>query len=87
MLGLPVYTDPNIPTNTGAGTNQDPVFVLRREDVYLYESALRMQSFDATYADSAGVLFRAFAYSAAIPDRYGPSVNVVNGTGLVTPTF
>jgi HK97 family phage major capsid protein len=87
MLGLPVYTDPNIATNLGAGTNQDPVFVLRREDLYLYESSLRMQSFDATYADSAGVLFRAFAYSAAIPDRYGPSVNVVNGTGLVTPTF
>ena len=28
MLGLPVYVDPNIPTNIGVATNQDYVFVL-----------------------------------------------------------
>ena len=87
MQGLPVYTDANIPTNLGAGTNEDRVFVLRAEDLFLYEGALRMESFNAPYADTAGVLFRALAYSAAIPDRYGASTNIISGTGLVTPVY
>lgn len=87
MAGLPVYVDPNIPTNLGAGTNQDPVFVGRFEDIYLWESGPTMTSFDAPYADSAGVLFRALGYSALIPSRYPASVSVINGTGLVTPSY
>ena len=87
MQGLPVYTDANIPTNLGTGANEDRVFVLRVEDLFLYESALRMESFTAPYADTAGVLFRALAYSAAIPDRYGASTNIISGTGLVTPVY
>lgn len=84
--GFPVITDPNIPTNLGAGTNQDPILIGVRGDLRLWESDLRMETFDATYADSAGVLFRVMAYSAAIPSRYTTSVSVINGTGLVAPT-
>ncbi|HZQ33719.1 MAG TPA: phage major capsid protein [Mycobacterium sp.] len=85
--GLQVITDPNIPTNLGAGTNQDPVFVGIRGDLRLYEGALRLETFREPYADSAGVLFRALAYSAQIVSRYTTSVAVINGTGLVAPTF
>jgi HK97 family phage major capsid protein len=87
LLGLPVYTDANIPTNKGAGTNQTEVYVLRGSDVYLYESALEMTSFEATYAAQASVLFRVLGYSAMIPDRYAQSVNIVSGTGLILPTL
>ena len=87
MQGLPVYVDANIPTNLGAGVNQDPVYVLRLEDVWLWESQLRMETFTQPYADSAGVLFRALAYSALVPDRYGAAINVINGTGTVTPVY
>jgi len=87
ILGLPVYLDPNIPVNLGAGVNEDRVFVLKADDVYLYESELQMESFEATYADQASCLFRALAYSALIPDRFGASVNVVAGTGLVAPVL
>lgn len=45
-----------------------------------------MESFREPYADSMGVLFRAYAYSAMIPDRYGPSVTIIGGTGLIQPT-
>ena len=82
-----VITDPNIATNLGAGTNQDPVFVGVKSDLRVWESPLRMETFDQPYADSAGVLFRALAFSAAIPSRYTTSVSVINGTGLVAPTF
>jgi HK97 family phage major capsid protein len=87
MLGLPVYTDANIATNLGAGTNQDTVYVLKSSDLWLWESALQAEAFTATYADSMGVLFRLFAYSASIPDRYAASICLISGTGLVTPTF
>jgi HK97 family phage major capsid protein len=87
MQGLPVYVDANIATNTGAGLNQDPVYVLRLEDVWLWESQLRMETFTQPYADSAGVLFRALAYSALVPDRYGAAINVINGTGTITPVY
>lgn len=87
ILGLPVIVDPNLPTNIGAGTNQDNVYVARSADLRLWETSLRAESFDAPYADSMGILFRAFAYSAAIPGRYTTSVSVISGTGLVAPTF
>jgi hypothetical protein len=79
--------DANIPTNTGAGTNQDPVLVGVRSDLRLWESGLRAEAFRETYADSVGVLFRVYAYSAQIVSRYTTSVAVVNGTGLIAPTF
>jgi HK97 family phage major capsid protein len=87
MAGLPVYVDPNLPTNLGAGTNQDPVLVMRAEDVYLWESDVTMASFDAPYSDSMGVLFRVHGYSALIPNRYPASIAVINGSGLVTPAY
>lgn len=87
LQGLDVYTDPNIPINTGAGTNQDPVYVFRRGDIKLWESEPRMETFTEPYADSLGVLFRLYGYAAMVPDRYGSSIVQINGTGLVTPTF
>jgi len=87
MAGLPVYTDPNLPINLGAGLNQDPVLVMRAEDVYLWETDVTLASFDAPYSDALGVLFRAHGYSALIGSRYPASIAVVNGTGTVTPAY
>lgn len=87
MMGLPIYTDANIATNLGTGTNQDTVYVGRFADCWLYESPVQAEAFTATYADTMGVLFRLFAYSASIPDRYPASVCLISGTGLVTPSF
>ena len=87
LQGLDVFVDPNVPINTGAGTNQDPVYIFRRNDIKLWESAPKMETFEQPYADSMGVLFRCYSYAALVPDRYGSSVVVLNGTGTVTPTF
>lgn len=87
LLSLPVYTDNNVPANKGAGTNQDEIYVLRGPDVFLYESELQMESFDSTYANQASLLVRALAFSAMIPDRYGASCNIIQGTGLIVPTL
>jgi len=46
-----------------------------------------MESFEATYAAQASVLFRVLGYSAMIPDRYSQSINIIQGTGLIVPTL
>ena len=87
LLGIPVCIDPNIPTNLGAGTNEDRVIVMRADDLWLWETALSAASFDATYANQMSVLFRVHAFSAFIANRYPKSISVIAGTGLVAPTF
>lgn len=87
VLGMDVFTDASIPTTLGAGTNQDAVLMLPRDDVWLWESNLRAEAFQAFAADSLSVLLRVYNYAAMIPDRYLSSLGQIQGTGLVTPTF
>ena len=75
------------PTPIGAATNQDVVFVLRKTDLQLWESAVETASFDATYADQNSILYRVLGFAAFIPHRHQASVQVIGGTGLVAPTF
>jgi HK97 family phage major capsid protein len=87
MHGLPVYIDPLVPINLGAGTNQDNVYLLKADDLVLLESAPQTEVFREPYADSLGVLVRLYAYAATILNRHPESIGVLSGTGLVTPTF
>jgi HK97 family phage major capsid protein len=87
MQGLPVYTDPNLPTNLGAGTNQDPVLLMRERDVIFYESAPRAEASIQPGFMSLTVNLRFFRYVALHASRFPKSVAVLNGVGLVTPTF
>jgi HK97 family phage major capsid protein len=87
VLGMDVYVDPNLPLTLGAGTNQDVVLCFVRDDIWLWESDLRVEAFNQPYSDSMAVLFRVFNYAAMIPDRYMASLGQLSGTGLVTPTF
>lgn len=83
--GYNVYTDPNISTTANSATNQDEIYVLRTDELWLYESAVQAASFDATYADNASILFRVLGYMAFIPNRYSGAVQSIRGTGLVAP--
>lgn len=87
LQGLPVYVDPNIPTNLGAGTNEDRIIVLRSDDVILFEGTPRAEAFRETYANQLSVLLRFYNYAALHSERYPKSISVVSGTGLVAPTF
>ncbi len=87
LLGMDVFVDPNIPTTQGVGTNQDVVLMFVRDDVWLWESELRAEAFEAPYAESLGLLFRCFGYLAMIPERYPASLGSIVGTGLVAPVF
>ncbi|MFH8627758.1 phage major capsid protein [Streptomyces vietnamensis] len=87
LQGLPVYVDPNIPTNLGAGTNEDRIIIVRSSDVILFEGSPRAEAFRETYANQLSVLLRFYNYAALHSERYPKSISVVSGTGLITPTF
>jgi HK97 family phage major capsid protein len=87
MLGLPVFVDPNIPTNTGTGTNEDRIIVANSQDVILYESAPRAEAFREPLAAQLSVLLRVYQYVAIHSERYPKSLSVIGGTGLTPPTF
>jgi len=85
FCGLPVYTDPNISQTANSATNQDEIYVVRRSELWLYESPVQAASFDATYADQASILFRVLGYAAFLPHRRTGAVQSIRGTGLITP--
>jgi hypothetical protein len=87
MLGLPVYVDATIPTNLGAGTNQDFIMVARMADLILWESNVRAEAFQQTYAQNLSVFVRLYNYFSFQAGRYPKSISLINGTGLTTPTF
>jgi hypothetical protein len=52
----------------GAGTNQDTVFLIKADDLWLFESTPRAEAFTAPYAESLGVLFRLYNYAGTDPE-------------------
>lgn len=89
IAGIPVVQDANIKTNTGAGSNQDSVFVVRRADMLLFESAgaPMMVRMDQTLGGNLTVKMVAWQYACFIGGRYPAAISQVMGTGLVAPTF
>jgi HK97 family phage major capsid protein len=87
LQGLPVFVDPNIPTNLGAGTNEDRVIIVRSADSILYEGTLRSEAFRETKADQLSVLLRVYNYAALHASRLPKSISILSGVGLVPPTF
>lgn len=85
IAGLPVMTDPNVPTNLGAGTNQDQIYVLYTPDFRLAEDELRQATFEEVLSGNLTVRLQLFAYSFWVPNRYPASIAVIDGTGLVAP--
>lgn len=85
MHGLPVITDPNLPITLGAGTNQDPILILRASDHILWESGIRTRAYPETLAGQLTVRLQVFGYLAFTAARFAASSAQV--TGLVAPTF
>jgi hypothetical protein len=89
IAGIPVVVDANISITGGASNTEDSIFVVRREDMLLFESsgAPSMVRLDQTLGGQLTVKIVAFQYAAAVFGRYPGSISKVSGTGLVAPTF
>ena len=67
IAGVPVVTDANIPTNLGAGTDEDRVITMRSDDVLLFEQgggSPMLARFDGVGSETLTVTIVAFGYSA-----------------------
>lgn len=87
MHGLPVVTDPNMPTTLGAGTNEDVIHVLRASDLLLFESGIRSRVLPDGGSGNLTVRLQVYGYLAFTAGRYPKSVVEIGGTSLVSPTF
>lgn len=87
MHGLPVVTDPNMPTTLGAGTNEDVIHVLKADDLWLFESSVRTRALSETRATGLTVLLQIYGYLAFTAERQPKSVVEIGGTALTAPTF
>lgn len=87
ILGIPCFTDPSIPTNLGAGTNQDPIIVAHTDDLYLFESPVVVIPDRWSLSGQLSTRLTISQYVAVVHGRYPASISIVNGTGLIAPTF
>jgi hypothetical protein len=88
-IGLQVVVDNNIPTNLGAGTNQDEIYVIPDVECHLWEdpNAPVYIRADQPAAPNLGVLLVVYGYFAFTLSRYAGGMGKVSGTSLVTPSF
>lgn len=87
LQGLTVFVDPNIPTNLGAGTNEDAIIVTRLADNLLWETDPRTRVFESVGSNTLTIRLQVFGYVAYTSDRYGSAHTKITGSGLVAPTF
>lgn len=87
LAGLPVIVDANVPTNLGAGTNEDAIYAVSADEVHLWENDTVFIRAEQSPAAALGVLLVAYKYFAYTVSRYPSAHGRINGTGLVTPTF
>lgn len=88
MAGLQVFTDANIPTTLGGGT-EDRIIIVSSRVSHLWE---RPQdpvtlSFEQTTGTSLQINLVIYRYAAFTAGRYPGACGAVSGAGLVTPTF
>lgn len=87
LHGLPVVTDPSIPTNLGVGTNEDVVHVIRSTDLILYESSIRTRVLPDVGSGTLTTRLQVYGYLAFTAGRYPKAIVEIGGAGLVPPTF
>ena len=89
MMGLPIVADANVRTDAGAGANEDRIYCVTAPEFHLWEQAGSpfALNFDATGAGSLTIKSVVYGYAAATAGRYPGAFSIVEGTGLVAPTF
>lgn len=87
LQGLPVVTDPSLPTTDGTGTNEDVILIMRASDCVLYESALRTRVLPEVGSGTLTVRLQVYGYLAFTAERQPKGITKLTGSGLAAPTF
>ena len=80
--GCYVLIDDNIPTNLGAGTDEDRIIVCRPADMVYAQSTPNVVFDESGTATALDVTFACYAYAAFTAGRYPGGVAIISGTGL-----
>lgn len=86
--GTPVITDANVPTNLGAGTNEDEIYFCAKSESHLWEDpkAPMLIRAEQSQVKKLAVDFVAYGYFAYTFVRR-PHAQKISGTGLVIPAW
>ena len=87
ILGVPVITDANIQTDAGSGNDEDIILVVKADDHILFEQDVFTAKFEETNAGSLTTKLVVYGYVTFASGRYPAGTTMINGTGLITPTF
>lgn len=83
FMGVPVFLDPNVPTNLGAGTNETRSILMNRMDNILMEGTAHASVHPDSLANTMTMRFRFYRYAAFTAGRFAPGNGVVSGTGMI----
>ncbi|MGW1158432.1 phage major capsid protein [Streptomyces sp. NPDC002513] len=85
IMGLPVLTDGNIPSNLGAGTNETRIVTARTSDMYLWEGNMRTRVLQEVLSGTLQVRFQVWNYFAFMGNRRPEAISAISGTGMIPP--
>lgn len=81
--GAPVYTDGNIPSNLGGGTNETRIITARWSDLFLWEGPVRTRVLQEVLSGTLQVRVQVFEYFAFMGNRRPEAISVISGTGVI----
>jgi HK97 family phage major capsid protein len=88
LQGMRVVVDPNLPTNLGAGTNEDLILALDSNQILLWEEATpRTKVFEDVGSGTLTVRLQVYGFFMFMANRYPAAISTIGGTGLIAPTF
>jgi len=95
LYGLPVIKDANMLTTANGfsggalqtGGTQDPVVVLKEDDLWLWEGTMRMRALPEILSGTLQIRFQLYCYSAFLPNRFAASISQIAGAGYAAPSF
>jgi HK97 family phage major capsid protein len=90
MIGLPIITDANVSVTEGPNNNEDNIYIGSTQEAHLWEQGSgepMMLRFEQPKASELDVTMIVYGYSAFTANRYPKAFSIIDGTGLVTPTF
>jgi hypothetical protein len=82
-----LVVSPGIRQNLGAGTNEDEVFVIARDEVFIGLSRPAFAVYEQVASSTLTVRLQARQYVAAMFARQPKAIARISGTGLVAPTL
>jgi hypothetical protein len=85
--GLNVYATPTVPTNLGAGTNEDRIILVNPADLICF---LKPPQFIVAQEASADlplgqIRVVVYGYAASVPHRYPTGIGILGGSGIAAP--